>query len=285
MKFSSYRSVSPGLFPLALTFSLALAWMANAEIARANNEGNSEASYELNILSSSLYTDAQGRQVIDAIQGYDTDLAITVYDQDGQPVVGLEPDFVFEGKSSLVPFYLSGRDEYSSTTDETGLLPFSFRAGEKGMDRLDISVGDSVATLYVNVLGLEINDFPVAPTLSEGLNWYELMRARVDFVDGEMTVDFPKEVQVQDGETVKVSGFIMPLDPGLKQTHFLLTSSPPNCFFHIPGGPAGVIEVFSEDGIEATWDPVVIEGEFELVKASTTGVIYQLKQADVVDSD
>ena len=32
------------------------------------------------------------------------------------------------------------------------------------MDRLDISVGDSVATLYVNVLGLEINDFPAAPT-------------------------------------------------------------------------------------------------------------------------
>ena len=285
MKFSSCNSVSPGLFPLALTFSLALAWMANAETARANKKGNSEANYELNILSSSLYTDAQGRQVIDAIQGYDTDLAITVYDQDGQPVVGLEPDFVFEGKSSLVPFYLSGRDEYSSTTDETGLLPFSFRAGEKGMDRLDISVGDSVATLYVNVLGLEINDFPAAPTLSEGLNWYELMRARVDFVDGEMTVDFPEEVQFQDGETVKVSGFIMPLDPGLKQTHFLLTSSPPNCFFHIPGGPAGVIEVFSEDGIEATWDPVVIEGEFELVKASTTGVIYQLKQADVVDAD
>jgi len=46
-----------------------------------------------------------------------------------------------------------------------------------------------------------------------------------------------------------------------------------------------VIEVFSEDGIEATWDPVVIEGEFELVKASETGVIYQLKQADVVDAD
>ena len=77
----------------------------------------------------------------------------------------------------------------------------------------------------------------------------------------------------------------MPLDPGLKQTHFLLTSSPPDSFFHIPGGPAGVIEVFSEDGIDATWDPVIIEGEFELVKASTTGVIYQLKQADVVDSD
>ena len=131
--------------------------MANAETARANKEGSSEANYELNILSSSLYTDAQGRQVIDAIQGYDTDLAMTVYDQDGQPVEGLEPEFVFEGKSSLVPFYLSGRDEYSSTTDETGLLPFSFRAGEKGMDRLDISVGDSVATLYVNVLGENVH--------------------------------------------------------------------------------------------------------------------------------
>ena len=70
--------------------------------------------------------------MIDAIQGYDTDLAVTVYDQDGQPVVGLEPDFVFEGKSSLVPFYLSGRDEYSSTTDETGLLPFLFVLEKKG---------------------------------------------------------------------------------------------------------------------------------------------------------
>ena len=69
--------------------------------------------------------------MIDAIQGYDTDLAITVYDQDGQPVVGSSLTSL-EGKSSLVSFYLSGRDEYSSTTDETGLFPFLFVLEKKG---------------------------------------------------------------------------------------------------------------------------------------------------------
>ena len=137
--------------------------------------------------------------------------------------------------------------------------------------------------VYFNIISLAINDFPKPQTLEAGLNWSSLMQAKLEFVDGEVEVVFPEEIKHQNGETVKVSGFIMPLDPDLKQRHFLLTSSPPHCFFHIPGGAAGVIEVFSEDGVESSWDPVMLEGKLELVEVSTTGIIYQLKDAEVVE--
>ena len=104
------------------------------------------------------------------------------------------------------------------------------------------------------------------------------------FVDGAVEVTYPDMISSQDGETVMVSGFMMPLDPDLEQKHFLLTSSPPHCFFHIPGGPAGVIEVFTDDGIEASWDPVKLEGKLELVKEPTTGIIYKLQDAVVIES-
>ena len=83
--------------------------------------------------------------------------------------------------------------------------------------------------------------------------------------------------------TVKLSGFIMPLDPDIEQRHFLLTSNPPSCFFHIPGGPAGAVEVFASEGIEATWNPVVIEGRLETLDTGEYGVIYRLQDARAVE--
>ena len=109
------------------------------------------------------------------------------------------------------------------------------------------------------------------------------MQTELKLEDGEVKVDFPEMILEQNGEVVRVSGFMMPMDSSLKQKHFLLTSSPPHCFFHIPGGPAGVIEVFSDDGIESSWGPVVVEGTFELVMAPQIGVIYKLQQAQVVE--
>lgn len=75
----------------------------------------------------------------------------------------------------------------------------------------------------------------------------------------------------------------MPLDPDLKQHRFLLTSNPPSCFFHIPGGPAGALEVVSRTGIEASWDPILIEGRFETLQTDEYGVIYRLHDATVLE--
>ena len=74
----------------------------------------------------------------------------------------------------------------------------------------------------------------------------------------------------------------MPLEPALKQRRFLLTANPPSCFFHLPGGPAGAVEVFASEGIEASWDPVVLEGRFEPQRTSKAGVVYRLHEARLI---
>lgn len=270
------------------TLLLALSLVATAVAAIASESDdlsipvpvNNKEEYNFQLLSDSGYTDENGRRVIDVIEGYQVNLALSVDTKDGQPVMGLQPEFSLEGSSILIP---PGESTALTSTDESGILEFSVTAGQKGMDRLNVSFGKNEATVYLNVISLAIFDSPQAPTLEDGLNWNELMQAELNYNDGKLDIVFPEMVKQQDGETVKVSGFMMPLDPGLEQKHFLLTSSPPHCFFHIPGGPAGVIEAFSEEGVEASWEPVTLEGRLKLVENSATGVIYQLEEVQVVD--
>ena len=236
--------------------------------------------YAFDILSEAGYTDQVGREVIDVIEGYQVNLALAVDTLKGQPVIGLTPEFDLMGTSELIP---PGTSTTLTSTDESGVLEFGITAGKQGMDKLTVTYGSNEATIYFNIISLAINDFPSAPTLLGGLNWSQLMQTELKLEDGEVKVDFPEMILEQNGEVVRVSGFMMPMDSSLKQKHFLLTSSPPHCFFHIPGGPAGVIEVFSDDGIESSWGPVVVEGTFELVMAPQMGVIYKLQQAQVVE--
>ena len=237
--------------------------------------------YQFEIRTQSGYTDQVGRNVIDVIEGYQVNLALNAETKAGRPVIGLTPDFDLTGSSELIP---PGESTPLTSTDESGILEFGVTAGQQGMDKLTVSFGENEATVYFNIISLKINDFPSAPTLLGGLNWSQLMKTQLSLIEDEVKVDFPNEILEQDGELVRVSGFMMPMDSSLKQKHFLLTSSPPHCFFHIPGGPAGVIEVFSEDGVESSWGPVVVEGKFELVSAPEMGVIYKLHQAQPVNN-
>lgn len=236
--------------------------------------------YRFEILSQSGYMDERGRRVIDALENYRVYLALSVDTAEGRPVIGLAPNFDLEGSSVLIP---PGQSSALTSTDESGILEFSVTAGTKGVDRLTVSYGANETTVYFNIISLAINDFPTLPKTDTGLSWSDLMKTELQFVDGKLEIHFAENIKPHDGKKVRVWAFMMPLEPDLEQRHFLLTSSPPHCFFDIPGGSAGVIEAFSEDGIEASWDPVLIEGRFELVSNSQTGIIYRLRDAEVVD--
>ena len=236
--------------------------------------------YRFEILSESDYTDERGRTVIDVIEGYDVNLALYVDTLLGQPVMGLDPTFELNGSSKLIP---PGVSTPLDSTDESGILEFGVTAGRKGLDQLTVSFGDNEAIVYFNIISLAINDFPSAPVLENGLKWSELMQADIEFEEGEVKVTYSESILGQAGENVRVSGFIMPLEAGIKQRRFLFTSSPPHCFFHIPGGPAGVIEVFSKDGIETSFSPIQIQGRLELVGGFGNGIIYQIRDAELLE--
>ncbi len=237
-------------------------------------------SYDFKILSSSSYTDAQGRQVIDVIEGSQTYLALSVATSEGKPVIGVLPEFKVSGSSTMVE---SNAAAPLKGTDESGILEFAVIAGAKGMDTVNVTYGENSAAININIISLNIHNFAALPELDSGIKWSELMEANLDYADDQLIASFPGSLVRQDGEEVNIVGYMTPLDTDTKQRHFLLTSSPPSCFFHFPGGPAGVVEVFSEDGIESSWSAVKLTGKLVLVEASKTGIIYQLENATLME--
>lgn len=236
--------------------------------------------YQFQILSSSSYSDGQGRQVIDVIEGSQSYFALSVENADGKPVIGVDPEFKVSGSSVMLD---SSAAAPLKGTDESGILEFGIVAGVKGMDSVEVRYGDNSATIYINIISLAIHNYAPLPEIEGGIRWSELMEAQLDYADNQLLASFPASLVQQNGEEVSMVGYMTPLDTDIKQKHFLLTSNPPSCFFHFPGGPAGVIEVFSEDGIESSWAAVKLTGKLVLVEASITGIIYQLENATLIE--
>jgi len=80
----------------------------------------------------------------------------------------------------------------------------------------------------------------------------------------------------------RVQGFMMPLEPGEKQTHFLLTSVPLTCAFCTPGGPESMVEVKTKTPIAYTMDPLVVEGRFATLASDEHGLYYRMTDAVAV---
>ena len=77
----------------------------------------------------------------------------------------------------------------------------------------------------------------------------------------------------------RIQGFMMPLDPGEKQSHFLLSSVPLSCGFCTPGGPESMVEVKTRTPVKATLEPVVVEGRFLVLADDPYGLYYRLTDA------
>jgi len=90
---------------------------------------------------------------------------------------------------------------------------------------------------------------------------------------------FSDELRELNGREVKVQGFMMPLDNSEKQQHFLVSRTPPSCFYCLPGGPESVIEVKAQRPMEFSFDPVVLSGDMQLVENSDMGLFYRLEDA------
>lgn len=268
------------LMHIAVVFGCLFSQVALAEDLAKPVTAKPSNSYQFQILSDIAYMDGEGRQVIDVIEGSQAYLAISAATEDGQPVLGVTPEFKISGTSVMMD---PSEAAPMTGTDESGIMEFGIVAGVKGMDTLTVNYGENTTQLNINIISLDIHNYAALPELESGLAWRELMQATLDYQEDKLVASFPASIAQQAGEQVDIVGYMLPLDADTKQKHFLLTSAPPSCFYHIPGGPAGVIEVFSDIGVEASWSPIKITGELVLVESSKTGVIYQLEGAIAMD--
>lgn len=80
-------------------------------------------------------------------------------------------------------------------------------------------------------------------------------------------------------KTQRIQGFMMPLEPGERQRHFLLTSVPMSCGFCTPGGPESMVEVRTKTPVKYGLEPVVVEGRFVVLNDDPYGLFYRITEA------
>lgn len=94
---------------------------------------------------------------------------------------------------------------------------------------------------------------------------------------------FDKSILALASKPVKLQGFMLPLQMGEKQQHFVLTSTPPSCAFCLPGGPDQVIEIKASAPIKYSTEPIELSGKFEVLKNDPMGLYYRLSNAKLIE--
>jgi len=121
--------------------------------------------------------------------------------------------------------------------------------------------------------------FKPLPDRKDVVSWkllgqVELVKAKDRFIP-----QFSKGVSDLNNKDVLLQGFMMPLQPGDKQTHFVLSAMPQTCSFCMPGGPEQLVEVRSKTAIKYGFEPIVLKGRLAVLKDDPTGVFYRLTDA------
>jgi hypothetical protein len=92
---------------------------------------------------------------------------------------------------------------------------------------------------------------------------------------------FSSNVAALDKKSVKVQGFMMPLEMGEKQAHFVLSAMPNTCAFCLPGGPEAMVEIKMKTPVKYTFDPLVVSGKLAVLKDDPTGIFYRIVDAEL----
>jgi len=121
--------------------------------------------------------------------------------------------------------------------------------------------------------------FKPLPELPGVVSWKTLSLVQQVKQKDKIAPAFDKTVSSLDNKQVKVQGFMMPLEAGERQQHFILTSYPPSCAFCMPGGPEGVVEVRTKQPVKYTTEPIVVSGKLAVLKDDPTGMYYRLTDA------
>jgi hypothetical protein len=123
-----------------------------------------------------------------------------------------------------------------------------------------------------------------APTPRGGVSWalLESTQETTRTVDGVIYSRpvFPANVRALAGRRITVAGYMMPLENGATQRHFVLMAYPPGCPFHFHAMPNQFIEVYADAPVRLNeTDATVISGVLELTGDDESGVFFRLRQA------
>jgi hypothetical protein len=117
----------------------------------------------------------------------------------------------------------------------------------------------------------------------EGVLSWNLLSAVTTRVEKKKIVpQFPAPVEALHQQKVKVQGWMLPLEPGDRQEHFLLSAVPTTCNFCTPAGPEGLIEVRTGAPVRYTLEAITIEGLLAVLKDDPYGLYYRVVEGQLV---
>jgi len=117
------------------------------------------------------------------------------------------------------------------------------------------------------------------PDRKDVVSWKLLAQVELVKVKDRYQPQFAAGVAALDAKEVKVQGFMMPLEMGDKQSHFILSSTPQSCAFCMPGGPESLVEVKTKKPMAYGMEPVVLTGKLAVLRDDPAGVFYRLTDA------
>lgn len=120
------------------------------------------------------------------------------------------------------------------------------------------------------------------PELSGVVSWKTLGEVEPVKQNGRMVPQFSSKILGLSGTQVRVQGFILPMDLGDAQKHFLISAVPPHCPFCLPAGPDAVVEVFARKPIGYSMEPILVSGKLAVLADDPSGLLYRLTEAEPI---
>ena len=121
--------------------------------------------------------------------------------------------------------------------------------------------------------------FPQLQPRADVVPWSVLTDVKTRVEKNRVMAVFSISQTAMNGKQQRISGFMLPLEPGERQRHFLLASVPLTCGFCMPGGPESMVEVRTKTPVKYTLEPVVVEGKFAVLPDDASGLYYRMTDA------
>jgi hypothetical protein len=140
----------------------------------------------------------------------------------------------------------------------------------------DLPVGQGAGVHGAN------SPFPPLAARTDVVPWSVLTAVKTKNEKNRILPVFTLDQMALNQKTQRIQGFMMPLDPGEKQKHFLLSSVPLTCAFCLPGGPESMVEVKTKTPVKYSMEAVVVEGQFAVLQDDPYGLYYRMTDAVAV---
>lgn len=124
-----------------------------------------------------------------------------------------------------------------------------------------------------------LSPFAPLPKRTDVVAWSTLTDVTTRVDKKRIVPVYPAPVTALNQKTLRLQGFMMPLEPGESQRHFLLASVPLTCSFCTPGGPESMVEVRTKTPVKYKLEAVVVEGTFHVLQNDPYGLYYRITNA------